>query len=46
MYTSPPSTIQNIASLGLGAAGLSKLFARGGKVKSNGLGGLALNKLV
>jgi hypothetical protein len=46
MYTSPPSTIQNIASLGLGAAGISKLFARGGKVKSSGLGGLALNKLV
>ena len=48
MYAPPPSAIQNIASLGLGAAGISKVFgmAKGGKVKSNGLGGLALNKLV
>jgi hypothetical protein len=46
MYAPPPSTAQTVASLGLGAAGLSKLFAKGGKVKSNGLGGLALNKLV
>ena len=46
MYTSPPSAVQNIASLGLGAAGISKLFAKGGRVKSSGLGGLALNKLV
>jgi hypothetical protein len=46
IYAPPPSTAQTVASLGLGAAGLSKLFAKGGKVKSNGLGGLALNKLV
>jgi hypothetical protein len=46
IYSAPPSTIQNIASLGLGAAGIGKLFAKGGEVKSNGLGGLALNKLV
>ena len=47
LYQAPPSTIQNIASLGLGAAGLSKLFAEGGEVKSGGgLGALALNNLV
>ena len=46
IYSTPPSAVQNIASLGLGAAGLSKLFARGGKVKSGGIGALALNKLV
>jgi hypothetical protein len=46
MYAPPPSAMQNIASLGLGAAGISKLFAKGGHVRSNGLGGLALNKLV
>jgi hypothetical protein len=46
IYAPPPSTAQTVASLGLGAAGISKLFAKGGKVKSNGLGGLALNKLV
>lgn len=49
IYTAPPSTAQNVASLGLGAAGFAKLgslFAEGGHVKSNGLGGLALNKLV
>jgi hypothetical protein len=46
VYTAPPSTAQTIASLGLGAAGISKLFAKGGHVRSNGLGGLALNKLV
>lgn len=46
IYSTPPSAVQNIASLGLGAAGISKLFAKGGKVKSSGLGGLALNKLV
>ena len=46
VYTAPPSTAQTVASLGLGAAGISKLFAKGGHVRSSGLGGLALNKLV
>jgi hypothetical protein len=48
LYTAPPSTAQNIASLGLGAAGIAKLggFAGGGEVKSGGLGALALNNLV
>ena len=49
IYSASPSTAQNVASLGLGAAGFAKLgslFAKGGHVKSNGLGGLALNKLV
>ena len=50
IYTAPPSTAQNIASLGLGAAGISKLggFANGGVAMSNGggLGALALNNLV
>ena len=47
VYQAPPSTAQNIASLGLGAAGISKLFADGGEVKSGGgLGALALNNLV
>lgn len=47
VYQAPPSTAQNIASLGLGAAGISKLFAGGGEVKSGGgLGALALNNLV
>jgi len=46
VYTAPPSTAQTVASLGLGAAGISKLFAKGGKVKSGGIGALALNKLV
>ena len=47
LYQAPPSTTQNLMSLGLGAAGLSKLFAEGGEVKSGGgLGALALNNLV
>ena len=48
IYAPPPSTAQTVASLGLGAAGLSKAFgmAKGGKVKSGGIGALALNKLV
>jgi len=48
IYQAPPSTAQNIASLGLGAAGVSKLFANGGVAMSNGggLGALALNNLV
>jgi hypothetical protein len=47
VYTTPPSTAQNIASLGLGAAGISKLMANGGVAMSNGggLGALALNSL-
>ena len=48
VYQAPPSTAQNIASLGLGAAGISKLMANGGVAMSNGggLGALALNNLV
>lgn len=50
IYQAPPSNIQNIASLGLGAAGISKLMgsANGGVVTSNGggLGALALSNLV
>ena len=50
VYQAPPSTAQNIASLGLGAAGISKLggFANGGVAYANGggLGALALNNLV
>jgi hypothetical protein len=48
VYQAPPSNIQNIASLGLGAAGISKLMANGGVAMSNGggLGALALNNLV
>ena len=45
LYQAPPSTAQTVASLGLGAAGLSKLFAQGGHVKSHGLGGIALRQL-
>ena len=57
IYQAPPSTAQNIASLGLGAAGISKLFAGGGMTQAmaeggmaysngGGLGALALNNLV
>jgi len=58
VYTAPPSTAQTITSLGLGAAGISKLWggasggsvgmADGGMAYSNGggLGALALNNLV
>ena len=50
VYTTPPSTAQNITALGLGAAGISKLWggANGGVAMSNGggLGALALNNLV
>lgn len=56
VYQAPPSTAQNIASLGLGAAGVSKLWggasggavgmAKGGETKSGGIGALALNNLV
>jgi len=48
VYQAPPSAAQNITSLGLGAAGISKLLAGGGVAMSNGggLGALALNNLV
>jgi hypothetical protein len=48
IYQPPPSTAQTVASLGLGAAGISKLMANGGVAMSNGggLGALALNNLV
>jgi hypothetical protein len=48
LYQAPPSTMQNITSLGLGAAGISKLLANGGVAtsKGGGLGALALNNLV
>jgi hypothetical protein len=47
MYQAPPSTTQNLLSLGLGAAGISRMMAGGGEVKSGGgLGALALNNLV
>ena len=48
VYQAPPSTAQTIASLGLGAAGISKLMADGGMAYSNGggIGALALNNLV
>jgi len=58
IYQAPPTTAQNITSLGLGAAGISKLWggasggsvgmAEGGAAYSNGggLGALALNNLV
>ena len=56
VYNAPPSTAQQITSLGLGAAGISKLWgganggtvgmAGGGMTQSGGIGALALNKLV
>ena len=57
LYQAPPSTAQTIASLGLGAAGISKMFANGGVAQGmaeggmayangGGLGALALNNLV
>jgi hypothetical protein len=50
LYQAPPSTAQNIMSLGLGAAGIAKVagMANGGVAMSNGggLGALALNNLV
>jgi hypothetical protein len=43
VYTAPPSTAQNVASLGLGAAGVSKLWggANGGVTQSMAEGGMA-----
>jgi hypothetical protein len=47
MYQPGPSTIQNLGSLGMTAAGIGTLMKEGGEVKSNGgLGVIALNKLV
>jgi hypothetical protein len=48
IYQAPPSAMQNITALGLGAAGISKLMAEGGMAYSNGggIGALALNNLV
>jgi hypothetical protein len=48
LYQAPPTAMQNITALGLGAAGLGKLFAEGGHVKNEkgaGLGALALNTI-
>ena len=48
LYQAPPTTAQTLTSLGLGAAGLSKLFAEGGHVKNErgaGLGALALSTI-
>ena len=47
LYTAAPTTIQNLASLGTAAAGLSKLMAEGGATssKGSGLGAIALNSL-
>ena len=53
LYQPAPTTIQNLTSLGLGAAGVSSLLkAEGGRIDENeglrggGLGALALNTLV
>jgi hypothetical protein len=50
LYQAPPSSAQNIMSLGLGAAGIAKVagMANGGVAmsKGGGLGALALNNLV
>ena len=50
VYQAPPSTTQNIMSLGLGAAGIAKVagMANGGVAmsKGGGLGALAMNNLV
>ena len=48
IYQAPPTAAQTLTSLGLGAAGLSKLFAKGGHVKGEkgaGLGALALSTI-
>ena len=48
VYQAHPTIMQNLTSLGLGAAGLSKLFAQGGHVKNErgaGLGALALSTI-
>jgi len=45
VYQAPPSTMQNITSLGLGAAGISKLMgsADGGLTRSMANGGVAMS---
>jgi hypothetical protein len=45
LYQAPPSTMQNITSLGLGAAGISKLMgsAEGGLTRSMANGGVAMS---
>ena len=45
LYQAPPSTMQNITSLGLGAAGISKLMgsANGGLTRSMANGGVAMS---
>jgi hypothetical protein len=45
VYQAPPSTAQNVASLGLGAAGISKLIgsAEGGLTRSMANGGVAMS---
>ena len=45
LYQAPPSTAQNITSLGLGAAGISKLMgsAEGGLTRSMANGGVAMS---
>jgi len=48
LYQAPPTSMQNLTSLGLTAAGLGKLFAEGGHVKNEkgaGLGALALSTI-
>ncbi len=49
MYSQPPSPFSQLAGLGLGAYGASKLFKKGGKVKDDkkpaGLSELALMKM-
>jgi hypothetical protein len=48
VYQAPPTTMQNLTSAGLAAAGLGKLFAGGGHVKNEkgaGLGALALSTI-
>lgn len=48
LYQAPPTAAQTITSLGLGAAGLSKLFKKGGAVKDDqprGLAALMISKI-
>jgi len=47
LYQAPPTATQTLTSLGLGAAGLSKLAAKGGMVKSKpqGLAALMLSQV-
>ena len=40
-----PSTLQNLVGLGGAAAGISKMLAKGGTVKSSGLAELALSRM-